>query len=67
MARITVANEINPAIVAIIRETSDADGEIWYDSVCQACGQVDTDRGAFADTIEAASIHVDLSCPRLNG
>jgi hypothetical protein len=79
MARITVTNQDHPEIVAIIREYSDADGEIWYDSECQACGQIwydsecqacgqiDTDRGAFANTIESASIHVDMVCPRLNG
>jgi hypothetical protein len=57
MARITVTNSYRSA-ANIVQDPETG----WTEFQC-ACGVTDTDRGDFADTINAAEVHVDHQCP----
>lgn len=58
MAKILVISD-DEQVSAEIHLIIDEYGDEWIEGVCDRCGETLTDRGQFADTLEATSIHVD--------
>ena len=58
MAKIKVVSDLAEAE---IYDAATSDDEVRRVYECYICGTIDSDRGHFGDTVEAASIHVE-SC-----